>query len=144
MENFLNRYYQELVSCASVYSDTPNDLVHHTYIKLVEANFTYVSDMTALTYFKRAMYNNHRGDFKKLYAPCELLDSVPDFDNLEERLNIEALDEVVRHLDFFDRTIFEMYLRGDNMAQVARESGISYGTITDTIYRIKNTIREVL
>jgi hypothetical protein len=90
------------------------------------------------------MYNNHRGDFKKLYAPCELLDSVPDFDNLEERLNIEALDEVVRHLDFFDRTIFEMYLRGDNMAQLSRDSGISYGTITDTIYRIKNTIREVL
>ena len=152
MENFLNRHYEALVAYASLYTKDPHDLVHFTYLKLLDANFTYVSDLTALAYFKKSIYNSSRGDFKKLYYPDDYKDvdvetlEVENLDltNLDRRIAREKLDEVVRHLDFFDRTIFEMYLRGDNLKKVSRESGISYATMMGSIYRIRKTLKESL
>lgn len=131
-----------MVDYAKRYTSLPEDLVHHTYLQLIDADFTYINDVLTESYFKVSMYNNQRGDFKKLYATCETFEM--DEEPSEKRIALEMLDEAVRHLDYFDRTIFELYLRGESMTKLSNESGINLNTIYCTLNRIRNIVKDYL
>jgi RNA polymerase sigma factor (sigma-70 family) len=120
----------------------PEDLVHHTYLRMVDADFFHINDALTTAYFTRAMRNNARTSFKKLYATCELFEM--DEEPQEKRIALEMLDEAVRHLDYFDRTIFELYLRGESMKKLSDESGINLNTIYSSLKKIRRTIKDYL
>lgn len=88
------------------------------------------------------MYNNAKTSFKKLYATCELFEI--DEEPQDKRIAIEKLDEAVRHLDYFDRTIFELYLRGESMKKLSDESGIPLQTIYSSLKKIRKTIKQFI
>ena len=145
---WVERNYQRLVNYAGIFTDCPADLVNHTYIKMVNAEFTHVSDPQTDRYFRLSIKTNGTvGDFNRLYKikDCKLSEGLgveePDNTDLIQR---EVLDEVVRYLDEFDRKVFELYLQNQNMKEFSEESGIPLMTIYKTIERIKKQVRERL
>tara|TARA_R100000654_G_scaffold17994_1_gene37566 strand:+ start:312 stop:770 length:459 start_codon:yes stop_codon:yes gene_type:complete len=139
--------YERLVRYASQFTDCPYDLVSHTYIKMVNADFNHISDPQTDSYFKRSIkINGTVGDFNKQYkiregVVTELRQPDNDFITIEIR---EKLDEAVRYLDEFDRKIMQLYLQNTNMTLLSQESGISYDTLTASVLRIKRTIKNTI
>ena len=142
MNDYLKKNYSSLVEYARRLTSLPEDLVHHTYLRMIDADFFHINDIMTDSYFKRAMYNNAKTSFKKLYATCELFEI--DEEPQDKRIAIEKLDEAVRHLDYFDRTIFELYLRGESMKKLSDESGIPLQTIYSSLKKIRKTIKQFI
>jgi len=87
--------------------------------------------------------NATRGDFKKQYKiDHEEVENIPEEHDIDRRIAIEKVDVVLRHLDYFDRTIFELYLRGENMTKLSKESGIPISTIYHTLSQVRQIIKD--
>jgi len=139
LNDYFTEHYDNLVKYASKFTQDPNDLVHHIYIKAVNAGFKFVNKPMTDWYFKLGIKQSSYSDFKKLYNNdhLELIDDmyaqeVPD---IEKRVMIEMIDEQIRFLTEFDRTVIEIYLRGENMKELSRETDIPYQTIQSSLKR---------
>ena len=131
---------------AGKFTKAPEDLVHHTYIKACDAGFAYINDPMTDYYMRRSIKNNAiRSDFKDAYTynDCPILEIVQTADN-ERRIALERIDEILRRLDYFDRTIFELYLSGQNMKELCDESQIPKSTVYHTLHRVRTTLKQML
>ena len=144
LSDYISRNYNELRRYAGAFTRDPNDLIHHTFVKMHDAGFIYINDQMTDYYFKRSMKNNAtRGDFKKQYKiDHEQVENIPEEHDIDRRIAIEKVDVVLRHLDYFDRTIFELYLRGENMTKLSKESGIPISTIYHTLSQVRQIIKD--
>ena len=148
LNEYLTKYYNSLVKYASRFSNDPNDLVHHVFIKAKGADFTYVSKPQTDWYFKLGIKRSSFSDFKKLYDTdaVEYIDDryVQDNTNFDRRMMFELVDEQLRFLSEFDRTIMEIYLRGENMNKLSRETEIPYVTIQSSLKRSMDSIKKAV
>ena len=143
LDKYITANYDKLVAYAGIYCKDPYDLVSHTYIKVVDAGFYYVNDYMTEAYLRRAIkINATRGDFKKLYKiEHQELTNIPEEFNIDRRIAIEKIDTILRRLDYFDRTIFELYLMGENMKVLSDESKIPISTIYHTLSKVRQIIK---
>lgn len=141
---YLEKNYSELKRYARAFTRDPQDLIHHTFLKMHDAGFVYINHQMTDHYFKRSMKNNAtRGDFKKQYKiDHDEVENIPEEHDIDRRICIEKVDVVLRHLDYFDRTIFELYLRGENMTELSKESDIPISTIYHTLSKVRQIIKE--
>ena len=148
LEEYIAQNYSKLVKYASRFTNDPNDIVHHIYIKAISADFKYVNKPSADWYFKLGIKRSSFSDFKKLYniEAVEFLDErfVQEDVTLDRRVMFELLDEQIRFLSEFDRTVIEIYLRGENMNKLSRETEIPYVTIQGSLKRSMDSIKEAV
>lgn len=141
LHEYIARNYKELVRYASAFSNDPQDLVHNTYVKAYEAGFAYINDYFTDAYFKRSIKNNSRTPSVTF---VELPEDIVDEVNLTRIISREQMDLAVNALDQFDKSIFNLYLSGVNMKQLADESGIASSTIYHALSRIRQTLKQHL
>lgn len=141
LHEYIGKHYNELVRYASAFSSDPHDLVHESYVKAYEAGFTYINDYFTDAYFKRSIKNNSR---KATVIFVELPEDIVEDVNISRIISREQMDLAVNSLDQFDKTIFNLYLSGVNMKQLADESGIASSTIYHALSRIRQTLKQHL
>ena len=138
-----NRYieenYSHLMEVAEGLTDYPNDLIHFTFLRCYDKT---PDDKDR--YFKRAMkLNSISTTFRKQFNQVwEEVENIPIEHDLDKRICLERVDTVLRHLDKFDRTIFELYLQGEEMKQLSKESGIPISTIYLTLSKARQAIKD--
>jgi DNA-directed RNA polymerase specialized sigma24 family protein len=94
-------------------------------------------------YFKRAIKQAGRHDFRKLYKVQDSpIENIPEEHDIDRRICIERIDVVIRQLDEFDRQIFELYLRGQNMVELSRQSKIPISTIYHTLSKVRQLLKQ--
>ena len=93
LSDYISRNYNELRRYAGAFTRDPNDLIHHTFIKMHDAGFIYINDQMTDYYFKRSMKNNAtRGDFKKQYKiDHEEVENIPEDTTLIDELPLRRL-----------------------------------------------------
>lgn len=149
LNEYFNQNYNKLVKYASRFTNDPHDLVHFIYIKSVDAGFEYRNKPSTDWYFKLGIKQSSYSDFKKLYTNdhVEFVESRMEVEvdsDHGRRVMFEVVDEQVRFLKEFDRHIVEIYLRGENMKALSRETEIPYQTIQSSIKRSIGSIKKAV
>jgi DNA-directed RNA polymerase specialized sigma24 family protein len=149
LNEYLTQNYNKLVRYATKHSEDPNDLVHFIYMKAVDANFKYRNKPSADWYFKLSIKQSSFSDFNKLYYNnhTEFIEDrmeMEEDNSIDRRIMFEVLDEQIRFLTEFDRTVIEIYLRGENMKELSREADIPYQTIQSSIKRSVESIKKAI
>lgn len=144
--SFLTKHYSKLVRIARRWTDSPSDLVHHTYLRCVDKRFPEGDNENPLGYFVKAMYNEAtRGKFKDLY---HVTDADPKEQTSEndwtKAIQREQMQLILDRLSWFDRTIFSLYLQGWNMADVSRRSGVGESTLYRSLHITRKILKDVL
>lgn len=136
---YIEENYDELLTVCKGLTDNPNDLLHYTFLKCYNKQADNKEH-----YFKRALRLNSisRQFLKQFESRHEELTNIPLEFDLDRRICIEKVDTVVRHLDRFDRTVFELYLQGENMKLISKESGIPISTIYLTLSKARQLIKD--
>jgi RNA polymerase sigma factor (sigma-70 family) len=133
-----------MVRYAGAMTNLPHDLVHEAYIKVINADFEYQSDAQTDYYFKLTISRIIR-DSKWKRSSHQDTDDMPEIIatyDMDRRECIEKIDEIIRYLDAFDRLVFDLYLQGENMRQLAVNTGIPERTIYSTLDKVKKIIHE--
>lgn len=135
--------YKKLLSYAKRYHIDYNDLVHHVYLRIIKAAPENIMN-NPMGYWHRSLYfEAKRGKFKKeyTYRDLEYKDEIEQ-NNLEDLIRKENVLILCDRLHWFDRVIFELYIDGWNMAEIARETKIPRATLLVSIHRSKNKIKD--
>jgi len=132
-----------LVNYAEKLTSQPSDLVHYTYLKAVEADFIYINDPMTDFYFKRSMSNNakHKHWLRSTTYTDEQPEDRAEQVDMSKVIQREQIDSIMRHLSWFDRTLFELYLQGQNMHKLSEESGIPSTTVYHRLKKVKEIIK---
>lgn len=140
-DNWISQNYDGLLTYARRYHKCPNDLLHFVYLRVRELdNLQAILDGKPWGYHILAMFRQAKmGTFKKHYLILDReLPDIADEPSEGKVVEREELDLVLRRLPWFDRTLFELRLRGQNLVELADESGISMHTI---YYSIRKTTK---
>ena len=144
LNDYLEKRYADLVEYAKHYTAYPTDLVHYSYLRIAESTFTFVNEQMTDAYFKRTIktqsIRGFREDYEKEGIQFDIIENIPEEHDIDKRICIEKLDTIIRRLDEFDRTIFELYLRGENMTKLSYESDVPLRTIYHTLNRVRKII----
>lgn len=137
-------HYDMLLGYAKKLHWQAHDLVHHTYIKVVRQGDSVLEN--PLAYFRSAMYvNATRGDFQKMYR---IRDSISnEMANEQEDVDTYMKEEMyilANHLSWFDRTILFLYLDGQQIRQLANETGIPETHLYKSISQSKKKLRDAI
>lgn len=141
---WFEKNYKKLVGYASSYHKDKYDLVHHVYLRVIKQDLKKVLENPA-GYFRRAMFiEGTRGQFKKLYKTTLEIKQEPIADNkdLYEAINREQLEIFITMLGWFDQQVFRLWLSGENICELARDSGIAQRTLHTSLYRTKKKIKD--
>jgi len=146
LNDYLEKRYTDLLEYSKQYTKHPSDLVHYVYLRLVDGPFEFIDEPKTDYYFKKTIKTHAARGFREMYEVqgpnfIEIAD-IQETHDIDKRICIEKLDTVVRHLDEFDRSIFELYLRGENMSKVSYESEIPLRTIYHTLNRVRKIVDE--
>jgi len=142
LNSWIDRNYSRMVRYAGAMTNLPNDLVHEAYLKVINAEFEFKSDAQTDYYFKLTISRIIRDPKWKKNSHQdndEMPDIVATYD-MDRRECIERIDEIIRYLDPFDRLVFDLYLQGENMRQLAVNTGIPERTIYSTLDKVKKII----
>lgn len=137
------KHYTRLTDIAGQWTADRIDLVNHTYLRCRRNPFV----DNPMGYFIRAMHREvTRGQFKKAYAISpEITFEVVDTDSESEKhIQREVVAIILDRLSWFDRTVMQLYIDGQNMAELSEESGIKQSTLYQSIYRTKKTIKNAV
>jgi DNA-directed RNA polymerase specialized sigma24 family protein len=142
-KDWITKNYSKLVNVAKRYTEFPFDLVSHVYIRVEKADLNKVMEKP-FSYFAKAMHiEATRGTFKEMYKQSQPILKEPKFTvaDLSKSLMREQLEIFTDRLNWFDKTVFKLWLEGNNISQVARESGIPHETLHTSLYRTKKKIK---
>jgi len=140
---WVSENYDKLVSYAKYMHKDARDLVNHVYLRVEKQETAKVME-NPMGYFRKAMWiESTRGQFKKLYKITpEILREIPsESEGIVKSLRREQLEIFMDRLSWFDREIFRIWLTGDNISEVARESGIPKETMHTSLYRTKKKLK---
>lgn len=134
--------YTRLTQIAGQWTADKCDLVNHTYLRCRRNPFV----DNPMGYFVRAMHREAtRGQFKKAYSiTAEIYFEVAEPEQDDKHLQREVVAIVLDRLSWFDRTVMQLYIDGQNMAELSAESGINQSTLYQSIYRTKNTLKNAI
>lgn len=141
---WVNGAYSELLKFGRRYTPDSGDLLHHVYLRVVRQDLEKVM-RNPMAYFKKAMFfEATRGNFKKVYAQeLTILCEIPDSSvGLDEALDREQLEIFTDRLSWFDQIVFRLWLSGQNISELSRESGIALETLHTSLYRTKKKIKD--
>lgn len=136
--------YNELVRYAANYHKDKYDLVNHVYLRVVKQDLAKVME-NPTGYFRRAMFiEGTRGQFKKIYKITLEIKQEPvaESKDLYEAINREQLEIFTNCLGWFDQQVFRLWLSGENICELARDSGIAQRTLHTSLYRTKKKIKD--
>lgn len=140
---FIEKNYDTLVRKASGLTHSPNDLVHHSYLKVFEKEVE-----NKLNYFQRTMWLEVTDPSSKFYREYKYFDSevaeVENISDLSDKVTKERIDFMLCNFNPFQRKIYQLWREGYNMSEVSRESGVPRRTIDYTIRQIKDFLKENL
>ena len=125
------------------YHSDASDLVNHVYLRVVKQDLSKVM-RNPDGYFRKAMYiEATRGKFKREYTITqELLYDIPsERVSIDDALNREQLELFTDRLSWFDQTVFRLWLNGENISELSRESGIALETLHTSLHRTKKKIK---
>ena len=143
LNSYVQDNYNMLVSYAEKLTSQPSDLVHFTYLKSIEADFIYINEPMTDYYFKKAMKTNLKDKYwiqETTYTDQEP-DDIAEQRDMSKVIQREQIDTIMRHLTWFDRTLFELYLQGQNMHKLSEESGIPSTTVYHRLKKVKAIIK---
>lgn len=141
--NWIDLNYDRLLSAARKFHPNARDLVSHVYLRVEKADMNKVME-NPFSYFTKAMHiEGTRGTFKELYRSSLPITTEPIAEphTLVKSIRREQLEIFCDRLNWFDKTIFKLWLRGDNISQLARESGIPHETLHTSLHRTKKKIK---
>lgn len=143
LNSYVQDNYNMLVSYAQKLTSQPSDLVHYTYLKAVESDFIYINDQMTDYYFKKGMKHNARDKYwlRDTTYVDEVPEDVAEHRDMSKVIQREQIDSIMRHLTWFDRTLFELYLQGQNMHKLSEESGIPSTTVYHRLKKVKEVIK---
>ena len=142
-DRWIDRNYTKLVRYASQYHSDADDLVHHVYLRVIKQDLKNVL-INPNGYFRKAIFiEGTRGQFKKLYKTTLEITKEPvqEERDLDLAINREQLEIFTTCLGWFDEQIFRLWLSGENICEIARESGIEQRTLHMSLYRTKKKIK---
>lgn len=136
--------YDRLCIQAERFHRDPNDLVHHTYLRVVKQSDNVLDNPEA--YFRRAMLvNATRGDFKKLYRILEGINiEIVDDEVRSDKFWKEEIYILAKHLSWFDRTVLHLYLEGHVLTEVSKETEIPVTTLWQSVSRSKKKLKDAI
>lgn len=142
-DEWLTKEYPQLVRYGRRYHRDASDLVNHVYLRVVKQDLEKVM-RNPDGYFRKAMYiEATRGKFKRDYTITqELLYDIPsERVSIDDALNREQLELFTDRLSWFDQTVFRLWLNGENISELSRESGIALETLHTSLHRTKKKIK---
>ena len=144
LDEWIERNYSRIVRYAGAMTNLPHDLVHEAYLKVINAEFQFKSEAQTDYYFKLTISRIIRDPKWKRSSHqdnSEMPDIAVTFE-MDRRECIERIDEIIRYLDAFDRLVFDLYLQGENMRELAKQTEIPERTIYSTLDKVKKIIHE--
>jgi len=144
LDEWIERNYSRMVRYAAAMTNLPHDLVHEAYLKVINAEFQFKSEAQTDYYFKLTISRIIRDPKWKRSSHqdnSEMPDIAVTFE-MDRRECIERIDEIIRYLDAFDRLVFDLYLQGENMRELAKQTEIPERTIYSTLDKVKKIIHE--
>ena len=99
----------------------------------------------------RVMINitGKRGSFTKKYSKKYInaedwyFDSQQDYDNETDEV-LEKVDDILKHVYWYKRDLFKLYLECGSLRKVEAEVGIPFVSVYNTVKEVKKTIKESL
>jgi DNA-directed RNA polymerase specialized sigma24 family protein len=143
-DRWIGDNYNGLLKYARRYHRDPHDLLHTVYLKVRDMDhLDRIMDGKPWGYHILSMFRQAKmGKFARMY---KLLDypevDIPAEDDMTVVFLREYIDLVVRRLPWFDRTLFELRMRGQSMTELAEESGIPIGTIYYSLRKTHKTLK---
>ena len=138
-KDWVTKNYSKLLSVARKLHKDPYDLVNHVYCRVEKAPMKKVMEKP-FSYFTKSMYiEATRGTFKEMYTvtPPILFDPVFEDSDIQKSIMREQLEIFTDRLNWFDKTVFKLWLDGYNISQIARESSIPKETLHTSLHRTK-------
>tara|TARA_R110000803_G_scaffold21548_3_gene54237 strand:- start:5311 stop:5808 length:498 start_codon:yes stop_codon:yes gene_type:complete len=144
--NWVELNYSTLLNSSKKFHKDYYDLVHHVYLRVIRLKGVNIEKvmLNPFGYFNRTMYMEAtRGKFKKDY---KLVDrkfdviQVHEYD-MSRAFLLENFQLAADRLNWFDRTVLNLYCDGFNLSEVARESGIKASTFHTSLHRSKMKLK---
>ena len=91
------------------------------------------------------VYSSVDGHTKKICDKIEMTISKSDqvdAMSIDDALNREQLELFTDRLSWFDQTVFRLWLNGENISELSRESGIALETLHTSLHRTKKKIKD--
>jgi len=144
-DRWFSKEYESLTEAARNLHPDNFDLVHHTYLAVINASPVDIMRNPA-GYFHTSMWiNSTRGSFKDLYRIREgVRMEIPSPEDISRKIMKEEALILASHLAWFDRTILELYLLGYNLREISRETGIPHTNLYQSLFRTKKKIRRAI
>ena len=142
-DTWVSKAYPALVRYGRRDHRDASDLVNHVYLRVVKQDLEKVM-RNPDGYFRKAMYiEATRGKFKRDYTITqELLYDIPsERVSIDDALNREQLELFTDRLSWFDQTVCRLWLNGENISELSRESGIALETLHTSLHRTKKKIK---
>lgn len=137
---FIEDNYDNLVRMAGGMTHSPNDLVHHCYLRVYEKDVENKEN-----YFHRTMWLEVTDSSSKFYKGYKYFDSefadVQNLHDLSDKITKERIDFMLCNFNPFQRKIYQLWREGYNMSEVSRESGVPRRTIDYTIHKVKEFLK---
>ncbi len=143
--DWVTKNYQILVEYAGRYHSDNYDLVNHVYIRIQKADLTKVMDNPDAYFRKVIVREATRGTFKDIYTTYNDLlfePQAPESYDMITHLNREQLEIFTHMLCWFDKELFKLWLKGENISNLSRDSGIALETLHTSLYRTKKKIKD--
>lgn len=141
-----------------IVGDLSDDLYQHIWLKILEMDTDKIESIHAKGfldfYIMRMIRNeatNPNNPFLKLirfvnsspYQEIEI--AIEEYDkeaDLEYYKTCKTIKEKLNTLFWYDKGIFELYLKLGSLRKVEKETGIKYGAIHQTVNKVKRQLNE--
>jgi len=136
---------------------TCEDIVQEMYIQLIQdtqkgLNLWYGDDVNHYYCYKvlRGIYLNiYKKEARVIKKYIEEINEIKQaeelgIDEIEYAKRKDLIDEVLNDMYWYDRKVFEICASGKSIAELSRETGISYYSLYNTYINAKKHIKEQL
>jgi len=135
--------------------DLAEDIVQEAYIKLHEAtqrglDLTFDDDINHVYFFK--ILNSLSRDYQRAETknPKESLKEYLDIEDIETEVQedyrveekMAQVQEILNNLYWYDAKVFEILTSGVTVAELSRNTGISYYSLYNTYKSVKELLKE--
>jgi len=136
--------------------DLADDLFQHIWVKILEMDFQKIESIQQKGfldfYIMRMIKNEATNPNNPFLKTIKFISSSPykeipieEYDkelDIEFETNCKIVKEKLETLFWYDKGIFELYLKLGSLRKVEKETGIKYGAIHQTVNKVKRQLNE--
>lgn len=158
IECYITRNYYELFNIAKKITKNHNltqDLLHEVIIQLYDKDKIILTnyDDNSIKYYIVAImrinwhsntspfYYKVRREFKMYSDLTEVLSMADDQENFEKQIIFDILEQEWCELDWFKKSLFEMYMTLGSMKKVSKKTTIPISSISNYLKESRNQIK---